>query len=65
MDHYGDRRGVLWPEEIRKLTYKVQSFGFGWKQPNAAEHYIQRADQGLIYGWNGAYEFIRRMNCVA
>jgi hypothetical protein len=54
MDHYGDRRGVLWPEEIRKLAYKVQSVGFGWKQPKVAEHYIQRAEQGLTYSWNGA-----------
>jgi hypothetical protein len=35
--------------------------GFGWKQPNAAEHYLQRAEQGLTYSWNGAYDLIRHM----
>ncbi len=42
MDHYGDRGGVLWPEEIRKLAYKVQSVGpaLGRKHLKVAEHYI-------------------------
>lgn len=49
------------PEEIRKLAYKVQSVGFGGKQPKVAEHYIQGVEQGLTYSWNGAYDLIRHM----
>jgi hypothetical protein len=47
MDHYGDQGYIRGPEETRELAYKVQSVGFGWNQLKVAEHYIQRAEQGL------------------